>query len=157
MRFGDSKTLTIEAVQIRFYKSIRGLYGLNRNCSNVVVFGELGKLPMHIICKIRIFKYWCNLFTKRHSLQYKLYSLLYRDCCYTVCKNWASNVRNLLFSLGMNDYWEHQEAINCDNYQCIFNDIKTRIRDQYIQEYFTNINKKGKPPSLLFSVIRPPE
>ena len=40
----------------------------------------------------------------------------------------------------MNDFWEHQEAINRDNYQCIFNDIKTRIRDQYIQEFFTNIN-----------------
>ena len=57
VRFGDSKTLTIEAVQIRFYKSIRGLYGLNRNCSNVVVFGELGKLPMQILCKIRIFSH----------------------------------------------------------------------------------------------------
>ena len=76
----------------------------------------------------------------RDSLQYKLYSLLYRDCCYTVCKIWPSNVRNLLFSLGMNDYWEHQEAINCDNYQCIFNDIKTRIRDQYIQEFFLQIS-----------------
>ena len=128
-------------VQIRFYKSI---LGLNRNCSNDVVFGELGEHPMQILCKIRIFKYWCNLFTKRHSLQYKLYSLLYRDCCYSVCKNWASNVRNLLFSLGMNDYWEHQEAINRDNYQCIFNDIKTRIRDQYIQEFFTNINNNAR-------------
>ena len=44
----------------------------------------------------------------------------------------------------MNDYWEHQEAINCDNYQCIFNDIKTRIRDQYIQEFFTNINNNAR-------------
>ena len=117
---------------------------MNRNCSNVVVFGELGELPMQILCKIRIIKYWCNLFTKRHSLQYKLYSLLHRDCCYSVCKNWASNVRNVLFSLGMNDYWEHQEAINRDNYQYIFNDIKTRIRDQYIQEFFTNINNNAR-------------
>ena len=44
----------------------------------------------------------------------------------------------------MNDYWEHQEAINRDNYQCIFNDIKTRIRDQYIQEFFTNINNNSR-------------
>ena len=86
--WGFENNKAIEAVQIRFYKSI---LGLNRNCSNVVVFGEL---PMQILCKIRIIKYWCNLITKRHSLQYKLYSLLYIDCCYTVCKNWASNVRN---------------------------------------------------------------
>ena len=44
----------------------------------------------------------------------------------------------------MNDYWEHQEAINRDDYQCIFNDIKTRIRYQYIQEFFTNINNNAR-------------
>ena len=33
--------------------------------------------------------------------------------------------------------------INRDNYQCIFNDIKTRIRDQFIQEFFTNINNNA--------------
>ena len=63
---GFENTKAIEAVQIRSYKSI---LGLNRNCSNVVVFGELGELPMQTLCKIRIIKYWCNLFTKRHSLQ----------------------------------------------------------------------------------------
>ena len=96
--WGFENTKAIEAVKIRFFK-----LGLNRNCSNVVVFGELGELPMQKLCKIRIIKYWCNLFTILSCLQYKLYSLLYRYCCYTVCKNWASNVRNLLFSLGMND------------------------------------------------------
>ena len=50
----------------------------------------------------------------------------------------------------MNDYWEHQEAINCDNYQCIFNDIKTRIRYQYIQEFFTNINNNARPENIVF-------
>ena len=49
-----------------------------------------------------------------------------------------------LHDYSMNDYWEHQEAINRDNYQCIFNDIKTRIRDQYIQEFFTNINNNAR-------------
>ena len=58
--WGFENTKAIVAVQIRFYKSI---LSLNRNCSNVVVFGELGELPMQILCKIRIIKYWCNLFT----------------------------------------------------------------------------------------------
>ena len=43
----------------------------------------------------------------------------------------------------MNDYWEHQEVINCDNYRCIFNDIKTRIRDIF-KIFFTNINNNAR-------------
>ena len=44
----------IEKIQIRFYKN---LLGLNRNTSNISVFGELGRYPLNIIIKERILKY----------------------------------------------------------------------------------------------------
>ena len=53
----------IEKIQIRFYKN---LLGLNRNTSNISVFGKLGRYPLNIIIKERILKYWLKSLMKQN-------------------------------------------------------------------------------------------
>ena len=56
------------------------------------------------------------------------------------CKNWASKVRNLLYSLGLQYYWDYQNGLNGDSFLYDFCFIKNRIREQYVQSFFVDIN-----------------
>ena len=60
------------------------------------------------------------------------------------CKNWLVKVRDLLYSLGLNYYWDQQDNINVDSFLSDYNVIKSRIRDQYIQSFFTDKNLNNR-------------
>ena len=55
------------------------------------------------------------------------------------CKNWATNEKKLLYSLGLNYYWDQQELIDCNSFLYDFDGLRQRIRDQYIH-FFNDIS-----------------
>ena len=96
--------------------------------------GELGHFPMCISRKYRIVKYWLHLIKDQPNIVYDVYKVLCIDAT-NGKTNWASNVRDLLFSLGLNYIWINQDHINVS-----FDLIKSRINDQYYQSWYANIN-----------------
>ena len=57
---------------------------------NNVIFIELIRLPISIICKQRILMYWFKIIHNKDSLVYKMYRLLSENANNsTKCKNWA--------------------------------------------------------------------
>ena len=63
------------------------------------MIGDLGHLPMYIIRKQRLLKYWLKIVTNKPIIVYDIYKQLLDDCNRGK-QNWASNIRNLLFQLG---------------------------------------------------------
>ena len=54
--------------------------------------------------------------------------------------NWASKVKNLLYSLGLNYIWNQQEYLPKTQFIYLTNICEVRLRDQYVQHFFTNIS-----------------
>ena len=64
---------------------------------------------------------------------YAIYIFLLTDAN-NVKNNCISNVRNLLFSIGLNFVWYQQSGINIS-----LDVIKTRIKDYHIHSWFASI------------------
>ena len=116
------------------------MLGLNGSVSNVVTFGELGKFPLRLLCKERILKYWLRLISNKEGLRYQMYMCQKYDCENKRRKNLAYEVRYLLNTLGLNYIWELQRELNMDDCNAYFCIVKQRIRDQFIQSFFTDIS-----------------
>ena len=93
----------IDEIQMRVYKSI---LGLNKNTSNISVLGELGKFPLNITCKERLIKFCLKTVTNINCMKFDIYLYQKHETVNRSCKNWASNVKNLLYSLGLQYYWD---------------------------------------------------
>ena len=62
------------------------------------------------------------------------------DCENKRRTNWVHEVRYLLNTLGLNYIWELQRELNMDDCNAYFCIVKQRIRDQFIQSFFTDIS-----------------
>ena len=132
--WGFDNVNDIEKIQIRFYKNLLGL-----NTSNISVFGELGRYPLNIIIKERIIKYWLKSLMKNY-VRNKMYQQERYAIVNTNNVNWASKVKNLLYSLGMNYIWDQQDYIHETQLLYYTKICKARLKDQYLQYFFTNIS-----------------
>ena len=112
---------------MRFYKSI---LGLNKNTSNISVLGELGKFPLNITCKERLIKFWLKTVTNINCMKFDVYLYQKHETVNRSCINWASKVKNLLYSLGLQYYWDYQNELNSDSFLYDFCVIKNRLREQ---------------------------
>ena len=85
----------IETIHNRFCRSV---LKVPKNTSVCCVIGDLGHLPMYIVRKQRLLKYWLKIITKKPYIVYDVYKLLVTDSN-NGKDNWATNIRNLLFQL----------------------------------------------------------
>ena len=60
------------------------------------------------------------------------------------CKNCAFKIKQLVYSLGLNYLWDQQGLIIKDDITVTMGIIKRRIRDQYIQSFFADINSNNR-------------
>ena len=127
----------IDKIQMRFYNSI---LGLNKNTSNISVLCELGKFPLNITCKERLIKVWLKTVTNINCMKFDIYLYQKHETVYRSCKKWASKVKNLSYSLGLQYYWDYQNELNSDSFLYDFCVIKNRKREQYVQSFFVDIN-----------------
>ena len=115
----------IEQVRNKF---CRFVLKVGKNSPICAVIGELGHLPMHIIRKQRILKYWLKIVTKKPPIVFNVYKMLVNDA-ENGKTNWASNVRTLLNDLGYNFLWYNQENVFFSY------DVLKRLYDQFIQSW----------------------
>ena len=60
------------------------------------------------------------------------------------CKNWPFKIKQLVYSLGLNYLWDQQGLIIKDDITVTMGIIKRRIRDQYIQSFFADVNSNNR-------------
>ena len=68
--------------------------------------------------------------------------------------NWASKVKNLLYSLGLNYIWNQQEYLPKTQFIYYTNICEVRLRDQYVQHFFTNISNNIRLENTVYLKIR---
>ena len=79
----------------------------------MIVYGELGRVPLYVLRKVRIVKYWYKILADPLTLLNKVYK---QQICNVNnnrnLKSWSANVKLLLIELGFSYLWSNQEMVN---------------------------------------------
>ena len=123
----------VDKLHIRFLKYI---LGVKNQTPTMALYGETGRFPLSVICKERSIKFWTKIM-KNNELTI---SKMYFELCNNVNnKCWAKRINSIIDHLGFTNLrLNFDPRINC------FNSLKTRLRDQFIQEWKTSISSMTK-------------
>ena len=92
--WGFHNSKDIEKVHLRFLKQI---LNVRQQTSNMIVYGELARVPFNVIREVRIIKYWFKILADPFSLLFKVYKQQAIDVDNNRNLNsWSANVKTLL-------------------------------------------------------------
>jgi hypothetical protein len=138
--WGSHPAKNIENIHTKFCRKILGVKSsTNLDC----LYGELGRLPMSIMRKIHMIRYWIKLLKcNENTILYKVYSLLRRDADQNNSynnTNWASHIKSILNAIGMTNLWINQDTMDIQLLP-----IKSRIVEIYFQSWYGKINNSTR-------------
>ena len=131
--WGFHKGPDIEKVHLKFLKQL--LY-VRKQTPNAAVYGELGQLPLCILRKERILKYWYKIVTSGDTLINRIY--LDQVAC-NIQGSWANNIKSLLDDLGYSFLWNDVHVTKLQLSKMI-----ETLHDQYYQEWYGILNVSSK-------------
>ena len=103
------------------------------------------------IRQIRIIKYWLSIVSGKKS---QIINIVYNATLSRLNNvnvvNWASNVRDLLCTMGYGDIWVNQGATDSEGFLVAF---KCRLHDVYSQQWCGQLN--DSPRACFFTEIMP--
>ena len=106
-----------------------------------MLYAELGRLPIEIIIKTRMIKYWNTILL---SNDFKISHICYKFMLHSEyqCK-WITFIKNIFHETGMTDIWLNQNNIQ-NNQICKL--IKQNLTDQFLQSWSgqLQLSSKGK-------------
>ena len=132
--WGFHKAPDIERIHLKFLKQV---LRVKQKTTNAAVYGELARVPLIVIRKVRILKFWFKTLKFPDSLQYKC--LFMRDNNGNIINEWAKNICNLLDSLGFSFLWNNANVSNLQ-----LQEIIRTVYDQYYQEWFATLRTSPK-------------
>ena len=138
--WGCEDSSIIAKFQLQYLKLIMSV---KKSTPNVMIFGELGVLPINLLIKNRVLNYWCKIVNNKQD---KICNVMYRFM-FELHKNntyqcpWLTFVKESLEQLGFSEYWINQSALSPHVFQNI---VKSRIKDQYIQTWNESVNSSNK-------------
>ena len=108
---------------------------------NSFALGDCGRFPLYIQNQRRVLKYWFKLLhLPDHRYVKKAYNMLY--FFQTVGQeNWASRVKNMLYTNGFGYVWENQYVEHENEFLASFTQGQ---KDQFLQEWSDNIQNSSK-------------
>ena len=124
-------------------KCLRKILCVNKSTNLAGLYGELGRVPLNVIRKIHIFRYWHKILqSNENSLIKHIYNMLESDAnngnSYNN-QNWAYQIKSTLETLGLNYIWTGMHNNNSN-----INIIKQRLVDQYKQTWYGSINNSRR-------------
>ena len=123
----------VDKIHIRFCKNI---LGVKQQTPNACIYGELGRYPLSVIAKERSIKFWTKIMKSDSSPIQNIYFDL---CNHYNLRSWATRIHSVIDHLG---YTTVLQDYNVNiNY---FPMLKQRLRDQYLQDWSTNIRASPK-------------
>jgi len=91
------------------------------------IYGELCRYPLYFFRHTAIIKYWCKLFNSYNIIIRTLYNDLV-EYCNNEKPNWATSVKQLLYTNGFSDVWFNPCSVDINNVSKVF---KQRQRPIY--------------------------
>ena len=124
--WGFHRGQDIEKIHIQFCKR---LLGVRKGTCNDFIYSELGRFPLQIIRKLRIFKYWIKLRNTNNIILRAVYEDMEQNK-----DGWLMKVKQELDELGLGYIWNlsHVDRI-------VYNVIKERINDTFKQQCYNRI------------------
>ena len=90
VKCGVSTKLIATKLYMQFFKRI---LGVKRSTTNMMVYSELGRLPLYISRNIRIVKHWLKLLNTDNCILKECYATLYDECLKKPrAINWVSQI-----------------------------------------------------------------
>ena len=134
--WGTKQYDTVENVQTRFFKAF---LGIGKTTENRFILSEVGRHSVCIDTKCRAVKYWCKLLYLDYSrFPRKCYIQQYRHA-EMGRKNWAAEIKQILFCSGFGYAWVNQEISNVKLFLHMFKDRLCAIN---LQEMRSEISEK---------------
>lgn len=140
--WGFHSACAVEKVHLKYLKH---LLCVKNTVPNMFVYGEFGRYPMLINRKVRILSYWCKLLCQPEGRYTRyVYTIMYEQVERQGVVNWASLVRDLLFSLGMGHAW-YQQSVGCK--KKFISEATQRLKDQFIQNWHSQLTDMSRARS----------
>ena len=138
--WGGHEAKDVELIHNKFCRKILCV----RQSTNLNgIYGELGRVPMSIMRKINMIRYWFKILKSDDStLPTIIYRMLKTDADNNITYNgvnWASQIKNILQTHGFSNLW-----INQDVNSVPFTVVKQRILDVYQQSWYADINNSPR-------------
>lgn len=131
----------LDSIERIHLKACKRFLGVPLRSPNKMVYGELGRFPLHINSHVRCIKYWFRLLQmepdRLPSQAYRM--LLNKDELGKKC--WASQVREILCKTGFQYVWLQQGVGNVNSFIRVF---KQRLIDMFIQEWSETIEERQR-------------
>ena len=127
---GFEKHDLLEKLCTQFYKII---LKAKKSTPNIILYGELGRVPISISIKSRMIAFWQRLIIgKQDKISSKLYSIILaiHDRGFFHSK-WLTCVKNILTECGCNQLWLQQSNVPCS----ISKTIKAKLNDMFCGEW----------------------
>ena len=122
----------IEQVHMKFCKQI---LGVSKRAVNKACRGEIGSFPVIVEIKAKAISFWSRLLTLDNN---RIAKQAYLDQLnYPNSRNWAMEIRKLLFYNGFGYCWELQQVVNLqiNDIRLFYKQFKQRLEDIEIQNW----------------------
>ena len=145
--WGVNDCETVEAAHLFMLKRI---LNVSNRTPNTLVYGELGRYPMHIIATVKAVKYWLKLL--------KMPSHRYPRMAYDMMiskdqnlQNWASKIKNVLYTCGYEEAWLSQNVSDEGQLVCT---LRQKLIDRFNQQWEERLTNNRFTTYLLFKKAR---
>ena len=126
--WGSENCDILERLQLRFIKYV---LSVNKFTSSMMVYGELGVVPLDADIKLRMLKYWAKLcLGDKHKISNTIYTL---DGKNIFKSEWIQTVKITLNYYGFSGFWLNQ-TLPC-SIEAFKQSVKQRLKDQFIQKW----------------------
>ena len=118
-------------IEIIHTKFLRKVLGVDKSTNLIGLYGELGRIPLYIMRKVNMVRYWIKLLrSNENKITKQVYQMLRQDANNNISYNklnWASHIKSILETLGLSNFWTTQDMINQENCNSVLSVIKQRI------------------------------
>ena len=135
----------IDQFSLKFCKS---LLAVKQSTLGVMIYGELGTMPLHLKIKKkktnRVLNSWYRIVSgKKDKICYNVYQLMhYAHVNDLFHSDWIKTVHDTLDKLELSDIWLTHNTFSSQG--SFKNKVKTRITDQFKQEWNSKVNVSEK-------------
>ena len=138
--WGIENTSIISSFHLQY---IRLVLNMRKSTSNVMLYGELGILPIEHIIKSRVIHFWCHIISdkscKISNILYRLMLRLHEQN--VIHSQYIDFVQTSLNNLEFSDVWL-QQSVN--SVKIFVELLKKRLKDQFNQSWSANVFNSNK-------------
>ena len=113
---------------------LKRILGVKNTTSTNMIYYELGRYPLIIKRKLRIFRYWLKIRNSNNCLLKTCYEEMIQND-----NEWVKNLKTELSKIGLGYLWSDNRSD-----KCILAEIENRITDIYKQETLLEISRSSK-------------